>query len=206
MPLQSPKYNDKTQKIQEMILEISLSSLQPMDPSQAKQPTVTPNTQPLSTVAHQNDFRDKDINFAIKMSVRYPNRRRLHRRRHLGALSRTKRPSQTTIPRTPWSPTSQTPKIWLRRPISSRQMHSTLQGHTQHEAVGSLYSTIGLMGQLAVLEFCNGKQVRLPVSRIFFHCSSMLILTDAERLQFLHPRSKWFTRKLDRSTGTPDGL
>lgn len=57
--------------------------------------------------------------------------------------------------------------------------------NAQHEAIGSLYSLMGLMGQLAVMQCCSGQQ-RVPTIRNL-QFSRLLIVIDVERLQFLHP-------------------
>lgn len=127
-----------------------------MDPSQANQSIATPKIQPLSTVTRQNDFRDKDINFAIKWAC--------------GILT-----VAASIVFGIWGPLSyeanisdnDTQDIMVTVRSNAKDLTSTANivaanafntARAQHEAGGSLYSTIGIMGQLAVLEFCNGKQ------------------------------------------------
>ena len=114
--------------------------------------------QPLYTPKRQKDFRDKDIYFAIKWAC--------------GILT-----VAASIVFGIWAPLSyeatlsdnDTQDAMVSVLSDARDLASTanviasdalVAASAQREAMEGLYSTIGLMGRLAVAEFCYGQQVR----------------------------------------------
>ncbi|KAL9067866.1 MAG: hypothetical protein Q9161_006590 [Pseudevernia consocians] len=154
--LPSTHHDDKPQDSREIISKISLPSPQALHPNRASQPLVPPNHQPFYTPKHQKDFLDKDIYFAIKWAC--------------GILT-----VAASIIFGIWAPLSyeatiadnDTQDSMVSVLSNAKDLASTANiiasnaldtASAQHEAIRSLYSTIGLMGQLAVMEFCYAQQ------------------------------------------------
>ena len=153
-----PHSDDQPQKDKETISAISLPSSKPGTPNSTNHSTASPINQPLHTLKLQKNFRDKDIFFAIKWTC--------------GILT-----VAASIVFGIWAPLSyeatisdnDTDNAIVSVLSNARDLASTANiiasnaldiASAQHDAVGSLYITIGLMGQLAVMEFCYGQQVR----------------------------------------------
>ena len=158
MSLPSSQNDDKSQEVKKTVSEISLPSPQPMTPNRANRPIVTPKNPPLYTLKRQKDFRDRDIYFAIKWAC--------------GILT-----VAASIVFGIWAPLSyeatiadnDTQNSMVTVLSNAKDLASTANiiasnaldtASAQRDAMASLYSTIGLMGQLAVMEFCYGQQVR----------------------------------------------
>ena len=156
LPSTSTHHDDKPQDSREIISKISLPSPQALHPNRASQPLVPPNHQPFYTPKHQKDFLDKDIYFAIKWAC--------------GILT-----VAASIVFGIWAPLSyeatiadnDTQDSMVSVLSNAKDLASTANiiasnaldtASAQHEAIRSLYSTIGLMGQLAVMEFCYAQQ------------------------------------------------
>ena len=152
-----PRHDDQSQKDKETISTISLPSPKAGTPKSTNHSIASPNSRPLQTLKPQKDFRDKDIFFAIKWTC--------------GILT-----VAASIVFGIWAPLSYEATISdndtddaIASVLSNaKDLASTANiiasnaldtANAQHEVVGSLYSTIGLMGQLAVMEFCYGQQV-----------------------------------------------
>ena len=152
-----PRCDDQPQKDKETISAFSLPSPRPGTPKSTNHTIASPNDQPLQILKPQKDFRDKDIFFAIKWTC--------------GILT-----VAASIVFGIWAPLSyeafsdnDTDDAIASVLSNAKDLASTANiiasnaldtASAQHEIVGSLYSTIGLMGQLAVMEFCYGQQVR----------------------------------------------
>ncbi|KAF6235721.1 hypothetical protein HO173_005916 [Letharia columbiana] len=156
MSLPSSQNDDKSQEVKKTVSEISLPSPQPMTPNRANRPIVTPKNPPLYTLKRQKDFRDRDIYFAIKWAC--------------GILT-----VAASIVFGIWAPLSyeatiadnDTQNSMVTVLSNAKDLASTANiiasnaldtASAQRDAMASLYSTIGLMGQLAVMEFCYGQQ------------------------------------------------
>ena len=166
----SPQYENKTREINKAVSEISLPKTHPMTPDRASFPIVAPQNAPLYTPKRRKDFRDKDIYFAIKWAC--------------GILT-----VAASIVFGIWAPLSyeatisdnETQDSMLSVLSNAKALASTANiiasnaldtASAQHGAIGSLYSTIGLMGQLAVADFCYGQHQTLSV------CSSYIQAAD----------------------------
>ena len=186
MSLLSPQ--DKPQKIKQIIPETSLPSPPPKTPNTATtQPLVSPTNQPLYTPKRPQDFRHQDIYFAIKWA-----RGILTVAASIIFRIRAPLSYEATIS------DNDTQNIMVTVLSNAKELASTANktasnaqdtASAQHEAMGALLSTIGLMGQqLAVMEFCHGQQVR---GRLFVGVwvSGLLSLIDVEHLHLVYTRS-----------------
>ena len=152
-----PHYDDQSQKDEETISAISLPPLKPGTPNSTNHSIASPNSQ-LYKFKPQKTFRDKDIFFAIKWTC--------------GILT-----VAASIVFGIWAPLSyeatisdnDTDNAIVSVLSNAKDLASTANviassaldtASEQQEVVGALYNTIGLMGQLAVMEFCYGQQVR----------------------------------------------
>ena len=165
--LPSPEYVENPQEINQIISEISLPSPLPMNPNTASQTIAPLNNQQLYTIKRQNVFRDKDIFFAIKWAC--------------GILT-----VAASIVFGIWAPLSYEATLSdndTQNSIASVLSNATDLASTaniiasdaasaQHEAMALLHSTIGLMAQLAVMQFCHGQQVAVPPDSKIFESSS----------------------------------
>ena len=160
-----PHHDDQPQKDKETISAISLPPLKPETPISTNHSIASPISQPLHTLKLQKDFRDKDIFFAIKWTC--------------GILT-----VAASIVFGIWAPLSyeatisdnDTDNAIVSVLSNAKDLASTANiiasdaldtVSAQQEVVGSLYSTIGLMGQLAVMEFCYGQQVRCRCLEVY---------------------------------------
>ena len=157
IPLPVPHYGDQPQKDKEIISTISLPS-PARSPKSTDHSIASPQNQPIQILKRQKNFRDKDIIFAIKWTC--------------GILTVV-----ASIVFGIWAPLSYEATIsdndtdndivsilsnakGLASTANIMASNALDTASAQHEMVGSPYSTIGLMGQLAVVEFCYGQQVR----------------------------------------------
>lgn len=153
------EYDDEPHQIKEIKSEISPSST---TPNQMNPPISPSENQILHTSKRQRSIRDKDIYFAIKWAC--------------GILT-----VAASVVFGIWAPLSyeatisdnDTQNTMVAVLSNAKNLASTANviasnaldtASAQHEAIGSLYSTIGLMGQLAVMEFCYGQQVAFPTT------------------------------------------
>ena len=159
LSLPSPQCEDTQQKIQKLISEISLPTRQPLFPNRPDRPLGDSTNKTFYTVKRQKDLFDRDIYFVIKWAC--------------GILT-----VAASIVFGIWAPLSYKATISDNEAQDSmvdilshaRDLASTANiiasnaldtASAQHAVMGSLYSTMGLMGQLAVMEFCHGQSVRL---------------------------------------------
>lgn len=129
-----------------------------MHPNRPNQPIMPLTNRTVFTPKRPKDFRDKDIYFAIKWAC--------------GILT-----VAASIVFGIWAPLSyeatlsdnDTQDAMVSVLSDARDLASTanviasdalVAASAQREAMGGLYGTIGLMGRLAVVEFCYGQQVR----------------------------------------------
>ena len=158
LQLPAPHYDDPPHDGKETISAISLPSTRPGTPKSTNHSIASPNSQPLHILKRQKNFRDKDIFFAIKWTC--------------GILT-----VAASIVFGIWAPLSyeatisdnDTDNAIVSVLSNAKDLASTANiiasvaldtASEQQEVVGPLYNTIGLMGQLAVMEFCYGQQVR----------------------------------------------
>ena len=153
-----PHHVDPAQDGKETITAISLPSPKPATPKSTNHSIASPISQPPQILKLQKNFCDKDIFFAIKWTC-----------------------SILTVAASIifgiWAPLSyeatisdnDTDNAIVSVLSNAKDLASTANiiasnaldtASAQQDVVGSLYSTIGLMGQLAVMEFCYGQQVR----------------------------------------------
>ena len=153
-----PHHDDPPQDGKGTISAISLPSPKPGTPKSTNHSIASPISHPPQILKVPKTFRDKDIFFAIKWTC--------------GILT-----VAASIVFGIWAPLSyeatisdnDTDNAIVSVLSNARDLASTANivasnaldtASAQHEVMGSLYSTIGLMGQLAVMEFCYGQQVR----------------------------------------------
>ena len=151
-----PRHDDQPQKDKEPKSATSLPTLKSGTPNSTNHSS--PNSQPLQKLKVQKNFGDKDIFFAIKWTC--------------GILT-----VAASIVFGIWAPLSyeatisdnDTDNAIVSVLSDAKDLASTANiialnaletASEQSEVVGALYNTIGLMGQLAVMEFCYGQQVR----------------------------------------------